>query len=166
MAAAAAGAKIKAPGSDERGNSHKKLIERKRLCEMNSGKAKSSRPAKKRAPLRHAAIETAMQGPARKKRATNLTDDAGIESDDSASGDYMDTMEENLAEDEVGDQSLKNQARQQRRDIYTEGLSAGEPMAADLTPSEAVAAARKLYTGEVCMVKFRMYIQLLTECLP
>lgn len=133
------------------------------------GKAASQTGAdgssKKRAPLRHVAIEKAIEGPSRKKRSTvSSPGGANAESDNSGDEeDLMDTVEAALedcsgvggkgkgkgtASSSKTNSKLLEQAREQRRDIYSEELTA-HPQ----STSEAIASARRKHGHvEVCAV--------------
>lgn len=110
---------------------------------------------KKRAPLRHVSIEKSMEGPSRKRRATASSPAGKSAESGSDEEENMETAEviseEIVTEGSVKRASsakessrLKEQAREQRRDIFSEELSArGGGMAQ--TAASAVAAAKFLH---------------------
>ena len=114
--------------------------------------------SKKRAPLRHVAIEKSIEGPSRKKRATAASPGGRNADSDSDDEEYMETIEDLAGTGERGSEGARKipaktssrmleQAREQRRDIFSEELSARGGAA--MTPAEAVEAARKLGQAQV-----------------
>ena len=96
----------------------------------------SASASKKRAPLRHVAIEKSIEGPSRKKRATAAS--PGGRNADSGSDDeeYIETIEDLAGAGEGGSEGARKmpaktssrmleQAREQRRDIFSEEMQRG-----------------------------------------
>lgn len=99
----------------------------------NRNMSSKTSATKKRGPLRHIAIEKSIEGPSRKKRAT-ASSPAGRSVDSDSEEEPMEELGEFGEFPEASNKStsakahsrLRDQAREQRRDIYSEELFAKE----------------------------------------